>query len=110
MKAIIITILLIFTLSCDNEINSPNTIAEDLKEVITNQSIESIAACTVDSPCPKSLNWGFESWSFRGDNFIKLGEDYYNLNQMIRYEVENVGEYQNGAWQYEMQMHLFFKR
>jgi hypothetical protein len=94
MKKNLILLIVIFALmSCEKE-NEPvipvNSIAEDLKYVINAEGVEALqTCCDACTSCYQSIGWGTD-YSFPGDNFVRIREDYYNLNLLIRYKIETI--------------------
>lgn len=93
MKKTLLTFFVITLLSCQKEekvVFVKNSIAEDLKKVISENGVQALQACCQNCSCSQTIGWGTD-YSFPGDNFVRIKNDYYNLNRLIDFEIQTVG-------------------
>lgn len=86
---IIFALMTLTSCEKDDIIIPVNSIAEDLKLVISQEGVEALQICCEGCTCTQSTGWGTD-YSFPGDNFVRVRKGYYNLNRLIRYEIETV--------------------
>jgi hypothetical protein len=93
---LLITLTLIFIVSCKKEEpeaaipkKPKSSIVDDLKSVIQENKIEALVICSVGSDCDQSIGWGTD-YSFIGDNFVRVQNWTYNLNNLVYYDIETV--------------------
>ncbi|HKL40267.1 MAG TPA: hypothetical protein VJ894_06285 [Cryomorphaceae bacterium] len=89
-KLIAILFLSLTCLSCNkDEDDIPNSIAEDLQEVIENNGVHALQYCCVGCSCGQPHGWGAD-YSFPGDNFVRIRDENYNLLRLVQYDVQTV--------------------
>lgn len=92
-KYLFLIFALIALSSCEKDkdtIIEKNSIAEDLKEVISQEGVQALQWCCEGCNCSQTIGWGTD-YSFPGDNFVRIRDNYYNLNQLIKYQIKTVG-------------------
>ena len=66
--------------SCEEDVDLPSSLADDLQAVIAQQKVVELSVCFINSDCSGQ---GTTDFSFPGDNVVRIGTSYYNLDQMI---------------------------
>lgn len=91
MKKLFFLLLLSISLvSCKkDEIDIPNSMAQDLQLVIETEGVQALQRCCEGCDCGQTIGWGTD-YSFPGDNFVRIQDNYYNLNRLTRYEIETI--------------------
>ncbi|MGB1040548.1 MAG: hypothetical protein ACPGVD_06730 [Flavobacteriales bacterium] len=94
-RIIIVLIVLVGFSACkkddvEDTVVNVNSIAEDLKLVIDEKNVTALQTCCEGCSCSQTIGWGTD-YSFPGDNFVRIQDDYYYLNRLIRYEIKTVG-------------------
>jgi len=98
MKKILpLVIAALVLLSCEKENEDPadifveyTSIAEDLQKIIVNEEVEALKWCCNNCDCdPPGSSLDF-NYSFPGDNFVTIGPQTYNLNNLLTYRISTV--------------------
>jgi|GEM_PF-2396502 len=90
-RIFILVLALVTTISCSKESNltSADLIAKELKEVIEKNNIQRVINFKLDQSWGNTWilgNYG-KNYKFQGQ-FIQLEGEWYNLNRLIRYQIE----------------------
>ena len=73
-------LLLVFSMSCEDDAEPPRTLAADLQTIIAQQRVTALSVCCVGCSCESQ---GSGDYSFPGDNVLRITTTYYNLDQML---------------------------
>lgn len=100
MKRIIFFLAISFSLlACDKDDEGPapvivtNSIAEDLKQIIQDENVERVRPCTIGSFCSGAAT--SMDYSFPGDNFIRIDNEFFNLQNLMSAETTLAGPSNN---------------
>mgnify|MGYP000885784736 CR=1 FL=1 len=97
IKLLLVACSVLFVLSScsEEEIPQPkNTIGNDIKALAEEKGVQFVYYCyPPGSSCtiPFGDEW-YSNYTFVGDNSIRIGSTYFNLNQVKRYEVKTLSE------------------
>lgn len=108
-KMLPLLIITIVFLSCDKNdddiVIGNNSLADDLKQVIQEEGVQALQTCCIGCSCAQTIGWGTD-FSFPGDNFVRIRDTNYNLNELKQFKIETVSE----TNETEVRMVLFFPR
>lgn len=100
MKRITFFLAVSFSLlACDKDDEGPapvivqNSIAEDLKKIIRDENVERVRLCNIGSFCFESAS--SIDFSFPGDNFIRIDNEFFNLVNLMSAETTLAGPSNN---------------
>ena len=113
MKKYLTILFILMTLSsCKKENNDSaiavNSIAQDLKDVIEQEGVKALQHCCNGCSCSPGVQaLEYETdYSFPGDNFVRIKEQYYNLNLLTKYSIWTAGSSMDS----EIRTVLFFPK
>lgn len=91
--------LSVFLLGCEDDVEPPSSLADDLQAVIDQRGVTHLSTCCVGCQCEGS---GTRDFSFPGDNTLRITTTYYNLGQLLHFSIWDSSE--------GTQMRLYFQR
>ncbi len=77
----IFTSLTVSLLSCDKESTEDNEIGKYVNSIIEKEEISVVYTTSSNAFTPNEF-------SFPGNNFIRIGKEYYNLEHLVKFEIE----------------------
>ena len=77
-------LLILFTFSCEDD-DDETTLSSVLQGIIQRNNVTALVPCTVNGFCADPGNGDYE---FIGDSNLRIDNEFYDLNELDRYDVE----------------------